>query len=44
MFKSLESLAAGADIVFFVYAPWIEMGFGLLALFAIYEFFFVEGN
>jgi hypothetical protein len=26
--------------VFFAYAPWIELGFGLLAICAVYEFFF----
>jgi len=26
--------------VIMAYAPWIELGFGMLALCAVYEFFF----
>jgi hypothetical protein len=26
--------------VFFAYAPWLELGVGLLAICAVYEFFF----
>jgi len=29
--------------VVLAYAPWLELGFGSLALYAVYEFFFERG-
>ena len=44
MLDTVTRLGHGLDVVFFVYAPWIELGFGVLAMCAVYEFFFVKGN
>ena len=44
MLDMVTRLGHGLDVVFFVYAPWIELGFGALAMCAVYEFFFVKGN
>jgi|GEM_PF-4599774 len=38
MLDTVTRLGHGLDVVFFVYAPWIEVGFGVLAMCAILEF------